>query len=119
MSRNHRLRKAAEFQACLNEGRSWANYLVVLRARPNEMETSRIGFGVGRRVGNAVVRNHVKRRLREIIRQTPIEEGWDMVFIARKPAAHTTFHQFTNAVQDLFKRSKLADLTVTGKERPI
>lgn len=52
----------------------------------NGLPLSRFGFSVSRRVGNATVRNRVKRRLREVVRlqRDVLADGWDVVFIARR-----------------------------------
>ncbi|MFC1935323.1 ribonuclease P protein component [Chloroflexota bacterium] len=117
MGRDRRLRKTADFQAVQRQGRSWANQMIVLRARPNGMDTSRVGFSVSRRVGKAVVRNQAKRRLRELVRQIPVQEGWDMVLIARAPAAQKDFHHLREAVEDLFRRAGVTQVSPSrGKE---
>src|SRR4030042_1239283 len=54
-----------------------------LKALPNELEFSRCGFSVAKDVGKAVVRNRVRRLLREVVRITSIKHGWEIVFIAR------------------------------------
>lgn len=71
------------------------------------MPTSRVGFSVGRHVGNAVVRNRVKRKLREVVRQTDLLEGWDLVFIARGSAAQADFQQVQEATYELLRRARL------------
>jgi ribonuclease P protein component len=102
-----------QFKLVYAEGRSWAGKEIVVRARPNELNSSRFGFVVSRRVGNAVVRNRIKRLLREITRQTPVKPGWDIVFIARAPAAVTGFSDLGKSVRGiLFK----AGLCVGGNE---
>ena len=83
--------------------------MVVLKALPNELGSNRYGFSVGKRLGNAVVRNRVKRRLREGARLTPTKEGWDMVFIARRPAASADYHTLRDAVEELLGRARLLD----------
>lgn len=116
-ARDRRLRKAADFQAVQRQGRSWANRLIVLRARLNGLETSRVGFSISRRVGKAVVRNRVKRRLRELARQIPMQGRWDMVFIARAPAAQADFQELRQAVQDLVGRAGVTGVAhSSGKE---
>lgn len=116
-ARDRRLRKAADFQAVQRQGRSWANRLIVLRARLNGLETSRVGFSISRRVGKAVVRNRVKRRLRELARQIPMQGRWDMVFIARAPAAQADFQELRQAVQDLVGRAGVTGVSHSrGKE---
>ena len=67
--------------------------LIVLRDRSVSEATYRVGFTVSKRVGNAVVRNRVKRRLREIVRASTslLDAGWDYVVIARPRAATSDF----------------------------
>ena len=62
---------------------------------------------VGKRIGNAVTRNKVKRRLREVLRQAPLASGWDAVFIARKGVEQATFQEMAGASYDLLRRSRL------------
>lgn len=100
-----RLTKAKDFAAVRLEGRSWSDRVLVLVSRPNSLEASRVGLSVGRRIGNAVVRNKAKRRLREAVRLTPIDEGWDLVLIARKDARSADFHRLGHSVKTLFRRA--------------
>ena len=77
---------------------------------PNGLERNRYGFVVGKRVGKAVVRNRVKRLLREVTRSAPTKSGWDMVLIARNPAAAADYYQIGSAVAGLLRRAHvLAD----------
>ena len=90
-------------------GNAWTNDLVVVKALPNKLPLSRCGFSVGKRVGKAVVRNRVKRRLREVLRQTPLRAGWDIVFIARPAAAEVDYASLKNAVEGLLSRAHLLE----------
>lgn len=107
MQREKRLTSRREFEAVCSQGSSWSNDLVVLRVLPNDRGSSRYGFAAGKRVGGAVVRNRVKRRLREAIRLTPTKDGWDMVFIARQAAAAADYHALSRAAQELLARAQL------------
>jgi ribonuclease P protein component len=107
MRREERLTRRKDFETVYSEGRLWSNNLVVLRALPNGLGSNRYGFAVGRRLGGAVVRNRVKRRLREVVRLTPTKEGWDMVFIARQAAAEADYHTLGRAMEELLARAKL------------
>jgi ribonuclease P protein component len=88
-------------------GRNWVSRILVLRAVKNETGFSRVGFSVSKRVGKAVVRNLVKRRLKEIVRRRNIVEGMDIVFTARLPAADASYSELDRAVTHLFNRADL------------
>ncbi len=107
MQRERRLRKSADFAAARAEGRSWADRLLVVSVRPNGSETTRFGFSVSKRLGNAVIRNRIKRRLREIARAAQVEEGFDVVIIARKDAADADFASLERSAKFLFRRARI------------
>ena len=108
------LRESRHYALVYSEGRSWANNLVVMKALPNGLTSSRCGFSVSRRVGKAVIRNRVKRRLREILRAAPLEPGWDIVFVAR-PAANTSYANLEKSVTGLLSKAGLVTIVA---ERP-
>jgi ribonuclease P protein component len=109
MERKYRLRLNADFQRVRQKGRSWANRFVVLCALPNELEHSRFGFAASKRIGKAVVRNRVRRRMREAVRLrfAEIDEGWDMVFIARSATAGSNYAELSGAVENLLMSANL------------
>jgi ribonuclease P protein component len=101
------LTKKIQFELVYDEGSSWVSKAIVIKALPNGLDFCRYGFTVSRRVGNAVVRNRVKRLLREILRQTPLQPGWDIIFIARTPATRAKFTSLGNSVRSLLFRAGL------------
>jgi len=101
------LTKQAQYTLVYDEGRSWVSSLLVMKALPNGLTLSRYGFSVSRRVGKAVVRNKVKRWLREILRVTPLKPGWDIVFIARPPTATTNYAELKKSAEGLLSRARL------------
>jgi len=101
------LTKPEQYALVYNKGSSWAGRLVVMKALPNGLSLSRYGFSVSRRVGKAVVRNRVKRLLREILRQTPLQQGWDIVFIARSAAASADYAGLEKSANDLLFKAQL------------
>jgi ribonuclease P protein component len=84
---------------------------LVLSVLPNELEHSRFGFAVGRRIGKAVTRNRIKRRMRESVRvrlqKHEIDAGWDLVFIARRQIRDASFHQVDEAIGLVLRRAGL------------
>jgi ribonuclease P protein component len=85
LARPFRLRKPSEFRRVREEGRCWSSPLLVVCKLENGLSHSRFGFSVSRRIGGAVVRNRVKRRMREAVRaqRDLVAPGWDIVLIAR------------------------------------
>ncbi|MDD5039010.1 MAG: ribonuclease P protein component [Dehalococcoidales bacterium] len=108
------LTKPKQYELVYSKGGSWVCRLVVMRALPNALAFPRYGFSVGKRVGKAVVRNKVKRRLREIVRIMPLKPGWDIVFIARPAAAAGDFTDLKSSVKDLLSRAHLLGTNETG-----
>ncbi len=100
-----RLKKRAEFLRVASVRRKWAAPGVVLQAardpNPLRADVARVGFTVTKKVGNAVVRNRIKRRLRAVAREIipdHAEAGWDFVLIGR---AKTKDRQFDELKSDL------------------
>ena len=117
MQRRYRLTGSKQFSQIHREGRSAANRFLVIRFLSNGLDRSRFGFLVSKRVGNAVVRNKVKRRLREAVRLTQVKPGWDAIFIARNATGRATYQELKQATGDLLQRSRLC--SDTGQIEPI
>jgi ribonuclease P protein component len=105
MCKGKRLRKDSQFSIVYSQGRTWASNLVVLKALPNNLGWNRYGFVASKRVGKAVVRNRVRRLLREVARAVPAEQGWDIILIARARSAGANYHEIDAAVRGLLLRS--------------
>jgi len=101
------LTKPRQYALVYNKGSSWVSDLVVMKALPNGLSFSRYGFSVSRRVGKAVVRNRVKRLLREILRLAPLQPGWDIIFIVRPLVASANYASLEKSVKGLLSRAHL------------
>ena len=99
------LTRKAQYDFVYTGGSTWTDRRVVVKTVTNEIDITRYGFVVSRRVGNAVVRNRVKRRLREILRDATLKPGWDIVIIARTPAAQADYHELENSVHETLHRA--------------
>jgi len=119
MRREQRLRRRNDFAAAYRDGSTVGNRLLVLRVRPNGGEASRFGFVAGKAVGGAVVRNRVKRRLREAARAAAVRPGLDIVIGARKAAAEAAYNELERALWALLRRAGAWDEAAAAqKEHP-
>lgn len=105
MHRELRLRRRKDFDRVFRGGRAWSNNLLVLRSLASDLPHNRIGFITSKRVGGAVVRNRVRRRLREALRLLPLGTSWDVVVSAKTAAAKADYHELKRAVIDLLARA--------------
>lgn len=103
------IRGATRFDAIQRSGQVRAHPLLLVRYLSSGEGTSRWAFSTGRRLGGAVVRNRVRRRLREIVRAVGprIREGWDIMLIARPGSAAASSRELHDAVLDLARRAGL------------
>lgn len=84
---------------------------MVLLAAHNDLDYSRFAVAAGRRVGNAVERNRVKRRLRACVDEIciKIKNGWDLIFYARQPVLTADFAAISDAMKALVREAGLMD----------
>ena len=86
-----------------------ANSYLVLYARPNRSDRNRVGITVSKKLGHAVVRNRIRRRLREVYRlsEAQFTPGWDIVVVARTRSVDADFGKLTHAYLSLAKKAGL------------
>ena len=85
----------------------FANGMLVLYARPNRLGVNRVGITTGKKLGHAVVRNRVRRRLREVYRlnEEKFLPGWDIVVVARSRAVEAPFPALVKGYLDLARKA--------------
>jgi ribonuclease P protein component len=119
-----RLKQRTDFLAAAS-GAKVATAAFVLQGRDrDDTGPARVGFTVTRKTGNAVERNRVRRRLRDIVRRTPAAElrpGHDYVLIGRRPALNRRFElmaqDFTNALLRLQRHPQVGRRAASGRGR--
>ncbi|NLP42131.1 MAG: ribonuclease P protein component [Veillonellaceae bacterium] len=86
LSKAHILKKNSNFQTVYRVGKSYSNRMMVVYVLPQKVSERRIGFAAGKKLGNAVVRNRVKRVLREVYRlnQHKLIKNVDLVLMGRQ-----------------------------------
>ena len=93
------MKKNYEFHRLYSKGKSAVTPFLVVYAKPTRRERGRIGFTVSTKLGKAVVRNRVRRRLREIYRlhEAEMRPGTDLVVVARARAVDAEYARLERA----------------------
>jgi ribonuclease P protein component len=125
-----RLKRRTDFQAAAKGARAPASgFVLQARARQEagqesgqESGPARVGFTVSRQVGNAVERNRVRRRLREVVRLapgtelcTPLCAGHDYVLIGRRAALKVPFGDMVRELDAALRRLHASGALATGR----
>jgi ribonuclease P protein component len=109
MQPRFRLRSREDFARLRSEGRSYQNRYLVISFAPNGLNHNRYGFVTSRRLGKAVVRNRVRRVVREVVRMfnPRLRGGMDCVFIVRYALVGQPFSAVQRIVEDMFNQAGL------------
>ena len=103
MKEKFRIKSKLEFDEILNKCHKNKNFYFVLCYKEKKLEYSRYGFAVGKKIGNAVIRNRYKRILREIIRNNKslFNQKYDYTIIIRKNCDKINYSQMEEKLIEL------------------
>ncbi|SMC57319.1 ribonuclease P protein component [Papillibacter cinnamivorans] len=103
------LKKNYEFKRLYSRGKQAVSPCMAVYCRPNRTEVDRIGITVGGKIGNAVKRNRVRRRLKEIYRLNEhlLRTGFDIVVVARVRAEYAPYRELEESFLSLCGKLKL------------
>ncbi|WP_163969269.1 ribonuclease P protein component [Oceanobacillus halotolerans] len=110
MKKVFRIKDNKEFQYVFKHGRTFANrQLVIYYMYKEDQKHFRIGLSVGKKIGNAVMRNQIKRYLRQAFHELEddIQPMYDIVIIARQPTKSMSFHQIKKSLTHLLYKERL------------
>lgn len=96
MKKSYRIKKEKEFQTIIYQKNSYANrYFIVYVSESEKNKHFRVGLSVGKKIGNAVTRNRVKRLMRTVLYDVKEEVSpqANIVFIARPKAAELSYNE--------------------------
>ncbi len=116
LTRASRLVHRAEYDAVYRDGRRKASSEFTVFLRLNGLEFSRFGWSIKKTLGNAVQRNRIRRRLREILRlhRQEIAPGWDIVIHPRSSVATAKFVLLKDELLRLLPRAERASIRGTN-----
>ena len=112
VSRDRGLRRSQDFDSARSRGKRAGNSILLVTSAPNDLDHMRFGLAVGKRVGNATVRNTVKRRIRESIRLLDVSGSSDIIVSARPDAATADYSAIQASLASLLTR-----LGITSKPK--
>lgn len=100
------IKENAVFRRLYYRGDSAGNRLLVAYVRRNRLGYNRLGLTVSTKLGHAVVRNRIRRRLREVYRleEGQLAQGYDIVLVARSAAVEAEFSQLAAAFRSAMDR---------------
>jgi ribonuclease P protein component len=114
------LRRKGDFAALQRSSKSKMHPLLVARFVPNGSGVTRFGLSTGKRLGGAVVRNRVRRRLRAAIatHEADLAPGWDVLIVARPPSAQAAYAELDQALQRVLGAGRVLRRTQAGPAAP-
>lgn len=103
------MREKADFQRVRRRGSSFSSPILAMYIHPNDGQVAKFGIVTGKRIGNAVVRNRVKRRIRESVRSllSELQGGVDVLFVARPSIVAADFARIYSTVTKLARKANL------------
>ena len=115
------LKKNHEFKRVYNKGKSAASQCAVVYCRRNASTVNRLGITVSTKIGGAVQRNRVRRRLKEIYRlsEEKLKSGFDIVIVARIRGRFASYSELQSSVVALFRKLGLLDDSALHNEEGI
>jgi len=113
------LKKNHEFRKLYSKGKSIAAKCVVVYCRRNNSSENRLGITVSTKIGGAVQRNRIRRRLKEIYRlnESLLSAGYDIVLVARTRSRFAGYKEIEHSVLNLFKHLGIIKSGDTGGNR--
>jgi len=109
MKKSYRIKKNEDFQRIFQEGKSVANrQFIVYKLENSEIPHFRIGLSVSKKIGNAVMRNRIKRLIRQVFHEleSQINPNYDYIIIARKPVAEMDYKEVKKSLIHVLKIAK-------------
>jgi len=105
----YRIKKPKDFRRTYQYGQKVVSPFLVMYYRTNGADNYRIGFSVSKKIGKAVVRNKIKRRLREVCRinEGKFPQGVDIIFVARSRVKEADFRVIEKDLLRMIKKIRI------------
>lgn len=108
MRKELRIKKSQEFSSIIQYKRFYSSPVMTIYVKPKAQEQNRVGLSVGKKVGNAVIRNKVKRQLRMMVQETyTFEENFDTIILVRPNFVEESYISNKKVLEMLLKKVKI------------
>ena len=109
LKRINRLKKRYQFNYVYKSGEHFSGEHIVLYVVSSKTKNIKVGLAVTKKVGHAVVRNRIRRRLREIIKAkiSTLKQSYNIIVVARDNISSASFETLTNEFSKLLKKANL------------
>ena len=109
MKKSFRVKREKDFKAIFKDGTSFANRKFVVYQLENQQNHFRVGLSVSKKLGNAVTRNQIKRRIRHILLSVRehLADNVDFIVIARKGVESLDYAEMEKNLLHVLKLSKI------------
>ncbi|MBI5182524.1 MAG: ribonuclease P protein component [Nitrospirae bacterium] len=109
--KNEQIKRTFEYKRVYEKGKRYYSSNIILYVLNNDLQYSRVGISVGKKVGGSVKRNRIKRLLREILRHIwgRVIKERDIVVVAKKDALERDLKALWQDLEGLFKKAGLIE----------
>lgn len=108
MKKEFRIKKSQEFSEIMNAKRFYTCPAFVIYVKPKKLDHARVGISVGKKIGNAVMRNKVKRQVRMMLQELFDFNGFfDMILLVRVKYLEESYNTNKNCLEKLLKKVKI------------
>lgn len=107
MNKIYRLRSNMEFKQVYTGGKSYWNRNLILYVKRTNTGNTRVGYSITKKIGNSVVRNKIRRRMKEIYRLKfdYIKDNFDLIFIPKKNVVDISYKELESAMVHILRIS--------------
>jgi ribonuclease P protein component len=108
MRKELRIKKSQEFSEIMKNRKFYSSPVMTIYVKAKAEEVNRVGLSVGKKIGNAVMRNKVKRQLRMMVQETyTFEEKFDTIILVREKFIEESYDSNKKVLEMLLKKVKI------------
>lgn len=104
MKKKNIIKKSLDFDRIIRNNRSYVYKDYIVYMERNNSTEYKFGLSVGKKIGNAVIRNKIKRQLKSVIDKNNYEKGFNCIIIVRKGLLDKSYQEKQKDLEELFKK---------------